>query len=117
MASPIQVRCAAMSKLIPVAHVAELPPGSRLHFDLEEESIIVLNIDGDYFAIADLCTHDGGPLADGEVCDHEIECPRHGARFDVRTGRVTRLPATASIPTYAVTVTDGMIYVEEPDYW
>lgn len=106
-----------MSKLVAVAHAAELPPGSRLHFDLEEESIIVLNIDGDLFAIADLCTHDGGPLADGEVCDHEIECPRHGARFDVRTGRVTRLPATSSIPTYPVKVTDGIIYVEEPDLW
>ncbi len=106
-----------MSKLVPVAQAVELPPGSRLHFDLKEESIIVLNIDGELFAIADLCTHDGGPLADGEVCDHEIECPRHGARFDVRTGRVTRLPATASIPTYAVTVADGIVYVEEPDLW
>ncbi len=117
MASPTPERCAAMSKLVAVAHVAELPPGTRLHFDLEEESIILLNIDGDFFAIADLCTHDGGPLADGAVCGHEIECPRHGARFDVCTGRVTRLPATASIPVYPVTVTNDIVYVEEPEPW
>lgn len=106
-----------MSRVIAVARVEELPPGERLHFDLEEESVIVLNVDGELYCIADLCTHDGGPLEDGEVCDHQIECPRHGARFDVRTGSVTRLPATDPIPTYPVKVVDGLIYVEESEPW
>ena len=105
-----------MSRLVPVSPVADVPPGSRLHFELEEESVIVLNIDGEFFCIADLCTHDGGPLADGDVCDHQIECPRHGARFDVRSGRVTRLPAADPIPTFPVRVENGIILVEEPDY-
>lgn len=106
-----------MTNWIAVAPAAEVPPGSRLHYDLEEESVIVLNIDGEYYCIADLCTHDGGPLADGDVCDHQIECPRHGARFDVRTGRVTRPPAADPIPTYPVMVADGAILVGEPDSW
>lgn len=118
MASPIPEQCVqAMTKLQPVARVEELLPGSRLHVELEEETVIVLNIDGEYFCIADLCTHDGGPLEDGDILDHQIECPRHGARFDVRTGRVTRLPATDSIPTYPVMIRDGVVYVEAPDYW
>jgi 3-phenylpropionate/trans-cinnamate dioxygenase ferredoxin subunit len=106
-----------MTKFVPVARVEDVPPGSRLHHDFTEESVVVLNIDGDLYCIADLCTHDGGPLEDGTVIDHEVECPRHGARFDVRTGRVTRLPATAPIPTYAVKVEDGIIHIEEPDIW
>lgn len=106
-----------MSRFVAVARVEELPPGTRLHYEFEEETVIVLNVDGEFFGIADLCTHDGGPLEDGEVCDHQIECPRHGARFDLRSGRVTRLPATDPIPTYRVEVRDGMIYVEEPEPW
>jgi 3-phenylpropionate/trans-cinnamate dioxygenase ferredoxin subunit len=106
-----------MSKFIPVARQEDIPPGSRLHVDLEEESVIILNIEGEYYCIADLCTHDGGPLEDGDVLDHQIECPRHGARFDVRTGAVTRLPATDPIPTYPVRVEDEQVWVEEPEPW
>jgi 3-phenylpropionate/trans-cinnamate dioxygenase ferredoxin subunit len=106
-----------MSRFVPVARVEEIPPGSRLHYDLTEDTVIILNIDGDYYCIADLCTHDGGPLEDGDILDHQIECPRHGARFDVRTGKVTRLPATDPIPTYSLKVEDGLIFVEEPEPW
>jgi 3-phenylpropionate/trans-cinnamate dioxygenase ferredoxin subunit len=103
-----------MSNWVAVGRAADLPPGARLHIDLEEESVIVVNVGGDYLCIADLCTHDGGPLADGEVIGCQIECPRHGARFDLRTGKVTRLPATDPIPTFRVRVEDGVLFVEEP---
>ena len=106
-----------MTRMIPVARVEDIPPGTRFHHDFEEESVIVINIDGEFFCIADLCTHDGGPLEDGDVLDHQIECPRHGARFDIRTGKVTRLPATDPIPTYRVMVEDGQVFVEEPELW
>jgi 3-phenylpropionate/trans-cinnamate dioxygenase ferredoxin subunit len=106
-----------MSSFEAVARVEELPPGARLHYDFDEETVIVLNVDGQFYAIADLCTHDGGPLEDGELHGCEIECPRHGARFDIRTGRVTRLPATDAIPTYRVKVEDGLVYVEVPEPW
>ena len=62
-----------MSSFVAVARVEELPPGTRLHYAFDEETVIVLNVDGEFFAIADLCTHDGGPLEDGAVCDHQIE--------------------------------------------
>lgn len=106
-----------MSKMVSVARVEDIPSGSRLHHDFEEESVIVLNVDGEFFCITDLCTHDGGPLEDGDVLDYQIECPRHGARFDIRTGAVTRLPATDPIPTYPVKIEDGLVYIEEPEPW
>jgi len=106
-----------MTNFVPVARVEELPPGGRIHYDFEDDTVIVLNIGGEFYCIADLCTHDGGPLEDGELHGHQIECPRHGACFDVRTGKVTRLPATDPIPTHAVKVEDGVVYVAEPEPW
>lgn len=106
-----------MTNLVMVTREDELLPGSRLHLELGEESVILLNYEGEFFCIADLCTHDGGPLEDGDVFECQIECPRHGARFDLRTGKVTRLPATDPIPVYPVTIRDGMVYVEEPEPW
>ncbi|WP_374686666.1 non-heme iron oxygenase ferredoxin subunit [Promineifilum sp.] len=106
-----------MSRFVQVGRVEDVPPGARLHHEFEEDTVIVLNVGGEFYCIADLCTHDGGPLADGELHDHQIECPRHGACFDVRTGRVTRLPATEPIPTYRVRIEDGAIWVEEPELW
>jgi 3-phenylpropionate/trans-cinnamate dioxygenase ferredoxin component len=70
--------------------------------------------DGAFYAIDDVCTHDGGPLGEGELFDCEIECPRHGARFDVRTGRVTALPAVFPIAHYPVTVENGEVRVQVP---
>lgn len=117
MVYPIPERCENMNELTPVSRVDALPSGERIHFDLGDDSVILFNINGEYYCIADLCTHDGGPLEDGELVDCQIECPRHGARFDIRTGKVTRLPATDPVPTYPVTVEDGIIYVEQPDPW
>ena len=106
-----------MNKLVPVTRVDAISPGGRIHFDLGEESVILFNLNGAYYCIADLCTHDGGPLEDGELVDCQVECPRHGARFDIRTGKVTRLPAVEPIPTYQVSVEDGIIYIELPEFW
>jgi len=117
MAFPIPAQCVTMTRFVPVARVEDLPPGKRLHYSFEDDTVIVLNVGGDFFCIADLCTHDGGPLEDGELHGHQIECPRHGACFDVRTGKVTRLPATDPIPTYDVKVEEGVVYVAEPEPW
>ena len=82
--------------------------------DLDEETVVIFNVDGNLYCIADICTHDGGPLADGELDGCEIVCPRHGARFDVRTGAVLSMPAVTPVPAYAVKVADDGIYVELP---
>ena len=71
-----------------------------------------MNLDGDYFCVEDVCTHDGGPLGEGELDDDQLVCPRHGARFDVRTGDALTLPAFEPVPTYQVRVQDGDLLVE-----
>ncbi|MDY6845612.1 MAG: non-heme iron oxygenase ferredoxin subunit [Chloroflexota bacterium] len=94
-----------------VCSTADLPAGERLFLEVGDLSIVLLNQGGEYFAIADRCTHDDGPLGEGEMEDHQIICPRHGARFDIRTGEVLALPAIQDIPTYSVHVVDGMIEI------
>lgn len=102
---------ATFAEIIPLA---ELPPGERLFVEIEGRPIVLFNIAGQVFAIGDVCTHDNGPLGDGEVEDHEVVCPRHGARFDVRTGKTMGLPAVVDIPAYPVRVVEGMIQVGIP---
>ena len=82
-----------MSAFIRVATRGELPTGGKKLVEIDGRAIAVFNIDDVFYAIDDVCTHDGGPLAEGELIGCEIECPRHGARFDVRTGRPLCMPA------------------------
>lgn len=96
---------------IPVCSAEELPEGERLFLEVDEISIVLLNQAGEYYAIADICTHDDGPLGEGEVEDHEIICPRHGARFDIRTGDVLALPAIKDVPVFPTRVVNGMIEI------
>ena len=77
-----------MEDFVRVAATEDIPPGERLLVELDGVRIAVFNLDGDYYAIEDVCTHDGGPLVEGEILEGtQVECPRHGARFDIRTGR------------------------------
>ena len=99
---------------IQVASVDELPNGERLFLEINDEYLVVFNIGGQYFAILDLCTHDDGPLGEGDLEGHQVICPRHGARFDVRTGKALSLPAIVDIPAYPVRVRDGNIEVGIP---
>jgi len=106
-----------VTEWVKVANEADIPSGGRIWVEFEEDTVIVINLNGKFYCIADLCSHDGGPLEDGELDDYAIECPRHGACFDVRTGAALSMPATSPIPTYAVKVEDGVVYVESPDIW
>ncbi len=96
---------------VTVARVGEIPEGGVKVVRVEDQAVAVFHVDGQYFAIDDVCTHDGGPLAEGALEGHVIECPRHGARFDVRSGAVLCLPAIAPVPTYAVKVEGDEIKV------
>jgi 3-phenylpropionate/trans-cinnamate dioxygenase ferredoxin subunit len=89
---------------VTVAKVGEIPEGGVKVVRLEDQSVAVFHVGGAYYALEDVCTHDGGPLAEGTLDGDVIECPRHGARFDVRTGAVLCLPATTPVPTYEVRV-------------
>jgi 3-phenylpropionate/trans-cinnamate dioxygenase ferredoxin subunit len=99
---------------IDVAAESDLPPGERLFVEIDGLPIVVFNIAGGYYAIGDVCSHDNGPLGDGELDDLQVICPRHGARFDLRTGEVRSLPAIVDIPAYPVRVVDGLIEIGIP---
>ena len=95
-----------MSGFTTVAKVSELPPGKMLVVSVAEERVVLCNVDGKIFAVEDRCSHDDGTLSDGELIGAEIECPRHGARFDVKTGAVTCPPAVRPIRHFQVQI-DG----------
>ena len=97
-----------------ISPVEEMPSGERMFVDIGDTPIVIFNIAGQLFAIGDVCTHDDGPLGDGDLEEHNIVCPRHGAEFDVRTGKVMSMPAVEDIPAYPVRVVDGMIEVGIP---
>ena len=104
-----------MAEFVRVASVDEIPEGERRWFDFEEETLVVFNVGGKFYAIADVCTHDGGPLGDGDLDGYAVECPRHGARFDIRDGDVLSLPAVVPVPCYRTRVEGNDLYVESPD--
>jgi 3-phenylpropionate/trans-cinnamate dioxygenase ferredoxin subunit len=104
----------ATADYIAVATVDELPNGARKLIEVDGRALAVFNIAGSYYCIADVCSHDDGPVAEGELDGHEIECPRHGARFDVRTGKVLTFPAIVDIPAYPVRIVDGEVLIGLP---
>lgn len=99
---------------VTVATVDELADGDRLIVDIDGDPIAVFNLAGQYYAIMDICSHDDGPVAEGPLEGHKIECPRHGAHFDVRTGEVLSLPAVVDIPAYPVRVEGEEIQIGLP---
>jgi 3-phenylpropionate/trans-cinnamate dioxygenase ferredoxin subunit len=102
-------------KYIKVATRGELPAGGKKLAEVDGRAIAVFRCDDGYYAIDDVCTHDGGPLADGDLIGCEIRCPRHGARFDVRTGRALSMPAIEPVAAHAVEVRGDDIYVKIED--
>lgn len=101
-------------EFVEVAAEDELEEGSKFYIEIDREQIVLFNIAGELFAIGDICSHDDGPLGDGELEDFEVTCPRHGARFDVRTGKAVKLPAVVDIPAFPVRVVDGKIEIGLP---
>lgn len=93
---------------------ADLTNGERRIIEIEGNAIAIFNIAGAYYAIADVCSHDDGPVAEGDLSDYEIECPRHGAHFDVRSGKVLTFPAIVDIPAYPIKIEDGEILLGLP---
>ncbi len=97
-----------------VGSADEVPPGERIFIEVGDQPIVILNVDGKYYAIGDVCTHDNGPLGDGQLDGYQIICPRHGARFDIRNGKAVRLPAVVDTPWFPMRVVDGMLEIGIP---
>jgi 3-phenylpropionate/trans-cinnamate dioxygenase ferredoxin subunit len=95
-----------------VAATADVPPGSVRVFQVNGRSIALANLDGSFYAVDNLCTHDNGPLGEGTLWNGTIECPRHGARFDVKTGAVKALPAVRPVRTYPVRLDGDEVSVD-----
>src|SRR5689334_23721671 len=85
---------------------SDIPPGEFRDYQLGGHSILVANCDGEYLAIEDRCSHDNGPLAEGRLVRCQVECPRHGARFDLKSGRPASLPAVRPVKAFSVSVDD-----------
>ncbi len=100
--------------LSPLEQTATLNNGERLYVEIDGLPIVVFNIGGQIFAIGDVCSHDDGPLGDGNLDGFEVTCPRHGASFDVRTGKVISLPAIVDIPAYPVRIVGGQVEIGLP---
>ncbi|HET7738611.1 MAG TPA: non-heme iron oxygenase ferredoxin subunit [Tepidiformaceae bacterium] len=97
---------------VEVGQAEDVAPGTVRVVEVGDERIALCNASGTLYAVDDVCSHDGGPLDQGELIGEQIECPRHGARFDIKTGRALTLPAVRPIASYPVRICDGAIEVE-----
>ena len=95
-----------------VCPAAAIPDPGRQTFEVGERFIVVFHVEGQFWAIDDCCTHDDGPLGEGRLEGFTIACPRHGAKFDIRDGRVLSMPATRDTPAHQVKVDAGEVYVK-----
>jgi 3-phenylpropionate/trans-cinnamate dioxygenase ferredoxin subunit len=96
---------------VEIGAVDTLPRNRGVLVSIGDDRIALFRIDDEVFAIADRCSHAEASLAEGEVFDHEVECPRHGSEFDLRTGKALSLPATKPVATYEVFIEDGIAYL------
>ena len=100
-----------MPEFIRVADVSEVSDPGKLLVEVEGEVVALFHVEGRFYAIDDVCTHDGGPLVDGELVGYKIACPRHGAKFDIRTGAALSMPAVRPTRAHAVKVDAGGVWV------
>ena len=104
-----------MSEFVHVADIGDVPDPGRILVEVDDRPIALFHVASKFYALDDVCTHDGGPLVNGELYGYEIACPRHGARFDIRDGQVLSMPATKSTASHEVRV-DGervMVRIKE----
>ncbi|MGN6758464.1 MAG: non-heme iron oxygenase ferredoxin subunit [Thermomicrobiales bacterium] len=99
-------------EFVKVARVSDVAPGVGLRVDIGDEAIAIFNLDGEFYAIGDVCTHEETSLADGDVFGDVVECPLHGAEFDIKSGKALSLPAVLPVPTYAVRVEGDDILID-----
>lgn len=98
---------------VKVAEAKDIKPSTMKVIDLVGERVCMVNVEGNYYAIGNVCTHVGGPLNEGTLEGYDVECPWHGSKFDVRTGEPTKPPARQSVPTYEIKIEDNNILVRK----
>lgn len=100
-----------MAKFHKIAGVDEVAPGEIKQYLVEDRYVALCNVDGEFHAFEDVCTHKFAHLSEGEFKDSEVKCPLHGAKFDVKSGAAKSLPAVKPVPKHEVKVEDGYVYV------
>jgi 3-phenylpropionate/trans-cinnamate dioxygenase ferredoxin subunit len=104
-----------MNDFVSVARLSDMNDPSRQLVEIDDRLIVLLRVGGDVFALDDVCTHDGGPLGEGELVGYEIACPRHGAKFDIRDGAALTMPATKPTVAHEVKIVGDDIMVRLND--
>ena len=100
---------------VEVGELSTIPRARGIRVTVGEQRVAMFRVGDDVYAIGDVCSHAEASLAEGEVFGTEVECPRHGSEFDMTTGEPGSLPATKPVPTYEVTVEDGVVYLHLED--
>lgn len=95
-----------------VAKTADVPPGSGKLFEVDGHRVALFNLNAEFYAINDICTHEEASLAEGAVDCETVECPWHGALFNIKTGAALTMPAVTAVRTYAVKVENGQVLVD-----
>ncbi len=103
------------ARYVRVGTASDVPAGRAEVFDVEDRKIAVFRLGDGFYAIEDICTHDGGPLAEGEIEEDQVICPRHGARFNIKTGAALTLPAVTPVESYPVRVEGNELFIGLPD--
>jgi nitrite reductase/ring-hydroxylating ferredoxin subunit len=101
----------AEPEFVTVAKTSDLAPGEMTYVEVGDEPVCLINLDGDFYAISDICTHEEASLSDGEIAGDEIECPLHGGAFDIRTGAPVAFPVVVPVETFSVRVVDEDVQV------
>lgn len=100
-----------MSDFVVVTGADELSDPGKMVVEIDDRFVILCKVAGEFYCIDDVCTHDGGTFGEGELYEHAISCPRHGAKFDIRTGQALLMPATEPTVAHKVKVVDGQVFV------
>jgi 3-phenylpropionate/trans-cinnamate dioxygenase ferredoxin component len=101
-----------MTDFVKVARTGDIGPGQARLIDMKGKQIALFNVDGEFFALDNMCTHEEASLAEGEICGHEVTCPLHGAKFDIRSGEVLGPPAYDDVASYTVRVSGGDVEID-----
>ncbi len=100
-----------MPEFVRACCASEIPDPGKAVFEIDDHFVVVFHVCGQFYALEDCCTHDGGELGQGRLEGFQIICPRHGARFDIRNGKVLAMPATTDTPSHEVKVEQGEVFV------
>lgn len=103
-----------MSQWQTIATISEIPLGGLKAITIKGIPIVLFNLEGEYYAIENRCTHQDFPLSEGHIIDNQITCPLHGARFNIKTGQVTAPPAFMDVATFAVRIEEDKVQIELP---